>query len=79
MNIQTEKLSIIERFKQINDASLIQAIKSLLDYGLNNQQSNQEGSISIEQYNKELDEAEAEMDAGKSISHEDVKRHMKEW
>jgi len=79
MDIQAEKLSIIERFKQINDTSLIQAIKSLLDYGLNNQQSNQEGRISIEQYNKELDKAEAEMDAGKSISHEDVKRHMKGW
>jgi len=79
MDIQAEKLSIIERFKQINDASLIQVIKNLLDYGLNNQQSNQEGRISIEQYNKELDEAERRIDKGEYITHDDVVKESKKW
>ncbi|MDY0343975.1 MAG: hypothetical protein RBR28_10410 [Lentimicrobium sp.] len=34
MNIQAEKALIIEQFKKVNDANLIHAIKSLLDYAL---------------------------------------------
>ena len=36
-------------------------------------------SISVEQYNKELDEADAEMDRGEFISHEALKEQMKNW
>ncbi len=35
--------------------------------------------ISIEQYNKELDEAEAEMDNGDFISQEDAKKQAESW
>ncbi|NQZ75969.1 MAG: hypothetical protein HRT61_07640 [Ekhidna sp.] len=35
--------------------------------------------ISVEQYNKELDEADAEMDRGEFISHEELKEQMKNW
>lgn len=37
MDIAFEKAMILERFNDINDESLIQAIKSLLDYGLGKQ------------------------------------------
>ena len=32
MNIEAEKAMIIEKVKQVNDADLISAIKSMLDY-----------------------------------------------
>ena len=35
--------------------------------------------ISIEQYNRELDEAEAEMNAGNFISQEDAKKQAESW
>jgi len=35
--------------------------------------------ISIEQYNKEIDEAEAEMNAGHFISQEDAKKQAALW
>lgn len=35
--------------------------------------------ISVEQYNKELDEADAEMNSGEFISHEELKEQMKNW
>ncbi len=35
--------------------------------------------ISIEQYNKEIDEAEAEMNAGHFISQEDAKKQAESW
>ena len=34
MNIQAQKVIIIEQFKQVNDENLINAIKSMLDYAL---------------------------------------------
>ena len=37
MDIQLEKAIIIEQFQQINDADLIKAFKSLLDYSLKKQ------------------------------------------
>ena len=40
----------------------------MLHYGLKN-----EGRISIEEYNRELEEAEAEISRGDFISHEDLK------
>lgn len=42
MNIQAEKSEIIERFKQINDSSLINAIKNLLDYAQKDRTINQD-------------------------------------
>ncbi|MBV6641753.1 MAG: hypothetical protein KI791_13605 [Cyclobacteriaceae bacterium] len=59
----------------INDQSLIQAIKHIVDFGLKGKDEH----ISIEQYNKEIDEAEAEMDRGEYISHEELKEQMKKW
>jgi hypothetical protein len=39
----------------------------------------QEGRITVEQYNRELQEAEDEIDKGEFISHEDLKKEMKNW
>ncbi len=75
MNIQAEKSALIERLAQINDRSLIQAIKHLVDFGLREKVE----QISLEQYNLEIDEAEAEMDRGEYVSHEDLKEQMKNW
>jgi len=35
--------------------------------------------ISIEQYNKEMDEAEKEVESGKWIDHDDVKKLSASW
>lgn len=75
MDIQAEKSALIKRLEQINDQSLIKALKHMMDFGLREM----EGQISIEQYNRELDEAEAEMDRGEYISHDDLKEQMKKW
>jgi predicted transcriptional regulator len=73
MDINIERSLIIKELQQINDISLLKAIKHLVHYGLKN-----DGHISIEQYNKELEEAEAEIERGEFVSHEDLKKQMKE-
>jgi predicted transcriptional regulator len=52
----------------------IHAIYTLLEDEITN------GSrISIEQYNKEIEEAEAEIDRGEYITHEELKKQIKQW
>ena len=46
----------------------------MIHYGLKN-----EGHISIEQYNRELDEAEARVAGGEFFTHEEVRKMAKEW
>lgn len=64
----------VNKLKQVDDLSLLRAIKAMLHYGLKN-----EGWISIEQYNQELDEAEEEINRGESISQDELKKQVKEW
>jgi len=63
-------------FMQLNEAekkSVVQMIKTFL-------QSRKEFErISIEQYNKEIEEAEAEIERGESYSHEEVVKMSKQW
>lgn len=42
MDIETQKNTIIEQFKQLDDENLIQAIKSILDYALKKEKENHE-------------------------------------
>lgn len=69
-DIQIQKLELLEWMASLQDKSIIE---QLIKWKEKNQR------ISIEQYNRELDEAEAEMDRGEYISHEDFKKQMKEW
>lgn len=63
-------------FMQLNEAekkSVVQMIKTFL-------QSRQESEhMSIEQYNKEIEDAEAEIERGESYSHEEVVEISKQW
>jgi hypothetical protein len=74
MNIETERETLIKELRQVEDIALLRAIKAILHYGLMN-----EGRISIDQYNRELDEAEAEIGRGEFTTHDDLKSQMKAW
>jgi len=73
-DIDTERKLLIKELQQVEDMSLLKTIKAVLYCGLK-----AEGRISVEQYNQELDESEAEMDRGESVTHEDLKKQMKGW
>lgn len=71
MDIEIERSLLIKELQLVEDPSLLQAIKAVLYYGLKN-----EGRISIEQYNKELDEANARIEAGEFITQEDLEKEF---
>jgi hypothetical protein len=74
MDLNAERSLLIKELQQVEDISLLQAIKAVLYYGLKN-----EGHISIEQYNRELDEANARVAAGKFITQEDLEKEAARW
>lgn len=56
---------------KIADDKKIKAMYALLEDDIE-----QKGRISIEQYNKELDQADAEIEAGDFVLHEDVVKYF---
>ena len=76
MDLQTRKLHFIESILSIGNVKVIEKLEALLK---KEQQKEDSQRVSVEQYNKELDEAEAEMDRGEYINHEDLKKQMEKW
>jgi alkyl hydroperoxide reductase subunit AhpF len=73
-NIQQE---MMQHFMQLNEAekkSVLQMIKTFLKG-----RKEKSGRISIEQYNREIDEAMKRMDAGEFYTHEEVTKMSKSW
>lgn len=74
MDINAERSLIIKELQQVNDISLLRAVKHMIHYALKN-----EGHISIEQYNQELDEAESRVAKGEFYTQDEVEKMAKGW
>jgi len=74
MDINVERALIIKELQQVEDLSLLHAIKAVLHYGLQS-----EGKITVEQYNQELKDAEARIAQGESVEHKDAVSRIKQW
>lgn len=74
MDINSEKALLIKEIEQVQDLSLLKLLKSMLHYGLKN-----EGRISLEQYNLELEEADSEIERGEFYVHEDALKEIRLW
>ena len=70
MDLQAQKLQLIEWLATLQDKSLI---KELVQWKEDHQR------VSVEQYNKELEEANARIEAGDFVSHEDVVKESESW
>lgn len=74
MDINSEKAVLIKEIEQLQDISLVRVLKSMLHYGMKN-----DGRISVEQYNMELEEADAEIEKGEFLTHEDAMKEIRSW
>ena len=74
MDINAERAWLIKEIQQVEDISLLNALKAVLSYGLQS-----EGRVSLEQYNKEIDESEERIARGEFMVHEDAVRYIKGW
>jgi predicted transcriptional regulator len=69
-NTQLKKLELLEWLAGLQDQKLIDEL-------MNWKESHRR--VSIEQYNRELEEANARIDAGEYVTHEEVKKESKSW
>lgn len=69
-SIDTELHQYIDRLNPVQKKSLLDVIKSFLKT---------DSSISLDQYNNEIDEAMIRMDAGKYISQENLEKESEKW
>ena len=80
MDIRTEKLNLIRRLIQVNDEDLINAIKSLLEYGLKQGEKDSTvdfwDELSEDQKNK-IEASIKEINEGNSIPHHEVMAEFK--
>lgn len=74
MDINAERDMLIKEIQQVEDMSLLQALKAVLHYGLQT-----EGKISVEQYNREIDAAERRIDQGEFTDHDDAVNQIRQW
>ncbi len=73
MNLESERALLIKELR-VKDISLLRAIKGMLHYGLKT-----EGRISLEQYNREMDEAESRIEQGQFFTKDEVEKMVMEW
>ncbi len=64
----------LSAYLQVADDKKVKAMYALLEDDIKSSES-----ISLEQYNKELQEALAEADAGNFITHEEMKKRIAKW
>ena len=64
-------------FNQLNEAEKRSVILMLKTFLMGRKEN--PDRISIEQYNKELEEAEAEFERGEYITHEELLKQLKQW
>lgn len=69
-NTQLQKLELLEWLANIQDQNLINELTKWKDSHYR---------ISIDQYNRELEEANSRIDEGEFVTHEDVKKESKSW
>ena len=85
INLQAEKKAIIQRFEQIDDADLIQAVKSILDYGMRHNTSPAVGyrtngePITAIDLESSIVEAERDVEAGDYHTINDLKKESENW
>lgn len=76
MDLQTRKLQFIESILSIRNEKVIGKLEELLR---KEQQKEDSQRIGIEQYNKELNEANSRIESGDYTSHEEVKKESARW
>jgi hypothetical protein len=79
MTIQERKLVIIEEFLRITDESFITKLESLIKHEKKVSHERNLKPMSLSEFNEMIDQAKSDSDAGRVISHQDLKKKVKPW
>ena len=76
MNLEADIKWIAKELREVKDPTFIEFIKTILQ---NRNHDSQQEKVSIEQYNKEVEEAEKDIEAGNFYTSQEVKEMMQKW
>lgn len=76
MDLDADIKWVVKELQQIKDPAFIEVIKDILK---NRKHKMQSDRISIEQYNKEIEEAEKDIEAGNFYTLEEVRKLSEKW
>ena len=79
MNIQARKLVLIEEFLRISDESLITKLESFIKQEKKVSHDRNLKPMSLNEFHEMIDQAKRESDAGRVISHQELKKKVKTW
>ncbi len=75
MDLQADLKWIHQELDSVKDPIFIEAIKNMLKY----REKVSSKRISVEQYNKEIEASEREIELGNSYTHEQVRERASKW
>ncbi len=75
MDIKADIKWIQKELKEVKDPTLIEVFKNLLQYRKNVSSER----ISIGQYNKEIDTSIAQIESGKTYTHQQMGERIEQW
>ncbi|MHC1703759.1 MAG: hypothetical protein AB9846_07615 [Tenuifilaceae bacterium] len=79
MNIQARKLVLIEEFLRISDESLITKLESFIKQEKKVSHERNLKPMSLNEFHETIDQAKRDSDAGRVISHLELKKKVKTW
>ena len=79
MNIQARKLILIEEFLRISDESLITKLESFIKQEKKVAHERDLKPMSLNEFHEMIDQAKRDSDAGRLISHQELKKKVKTW
>ena len=79
MNIQARKLVLIEEFLRISDESLIEKLESLIRQEKKASHEKSLKPMSMIEFHEMIDQAKQDSDAGRVITHQELKKKAKSW
>ena len=79
MNIQARKLVLIEEFLRISDETLITKLELFIRQEKKISHERNLKPMSINEFHEMIDQAKQDSEAGRVISHEELKKKVKTW
>jgi hypothetical protein len=79
MNIQARKLVLIEEFLRISDENLISKIESFIKQEKKISHERNLKPMELSEFHKMIDQAKQDSEAGRVVSHHDLKKKVKTW
>ncbi|MCL4483992.1 MAG: hypothetical protein M1445_15505 [Bacteroidetes bacterium] len=79
MDIQARKLVLIEEFLRISDENLIIKLESFIKQEKMVSHERNLKPMTLDEFHEMINQAKQDSDAGRTISHDELKKKVKKW